>query len=233
MQSTDLGAYGRVVSPNATGGPVDRAAHALCSNQRVRNTGSYQSFSGLGLIIIIVFGSLIIILSLTVETCVATLRRRRARYQPVNNEENADSGGDHREIARIADRMLQLQRMALVAAQPQTKWEGRMDQVPYTANPEARFPLPVRVTGDDFRYGRGEESDGMELKEGGDGSSEDVQQPAVSSVPSIVSPVEEQTVADTGGQDGQESEQVENRNAPLMILEDHELITPNSENLPQ
>ena len=135
------------------------------------------------------------------------MRRRRLRYRLVNNEEKVDGGGECREIARIADRMLQLQRMAIVAAQPQTKWEGRMDQVPHTADPEARFPMPVRLTGDDFRYGRDPASDGVELKESGGSSGEDVRQP--SSTLSMVPPGEEQIVTNTGGDLGHEDQRVE------------------------
>jgi hypothetical protein len=161
-QPADLEPYGRVLSPNRTVGPIDRAAYSLCENQRVRNTGSYQSFSALGLVIILILGTTIIILSLSVESCVATFRkRRRARYARVATSET-ESGNpagnepqDHREIARIADRMLQLQRMALMAAKPEVVWAGRLEPVPYTEDPEVRFTLPVRVSGEDFSYRSG------------------------------------------------------------------------------
>lgn len=175
-QPADLEPYGRVLSPNRTVGPIDRAAYSLCQDQRVRNTGSYQSFSALGLLIILILGTTIIILSLSVESCVATFRkRRRARYARLatSETESGNAAGnaprDHREIARIADRMLQLQRMALLAAKPGVIWAGRLEPVPYTEDPEVWFALPVRVSGEDFSYGSSEdvEAEGGESKESG------------------------------------------------------------------
>lgn len=176
-QPADLEPFGRVVQPNKTGGSIDRASYSLCSNQRVRNTGSYQSFSALGLIIIIVLGTIIIVLSLTVETCVAAYRqRRRSRYQLLHTSENTAAGNapnDHREIARIADRMLQLQRMALVATRPDVRWEGRLEPVPYTEESGVRFGVPVRVSGEEFRYGSGENEEEEENKERDETSNSD------------------------------------------------------------
>jgi hypothetical protein len=192
-QPTDLGPFGSVSAPNATGDPVSKAAHALCSAQRIRNTGAYQSFSTLGLIIVIVLGTTIIILSLTVEFCVASLRKRkRQRYQRLQNKKanddksdknkvNDDKGDDYDdcgEIARIADRRFQLQRMVLVAADPEVLWEGRMDDVPVTADPGVRFLLPRRTADEeDFRYcgAAVAENAVVELKQGSaEGGSEEV-----------------------------------------------------------
>lgn len=255
MQPANLKPYGWVSPPDAKGSPVDRAAYSLCSNQRVRNVESYQSFSGLGLVIIVVLGSLIIILSLTVETCVAELRkRRRTRYHPVNSGEIDGGGHDHREVARIADRMLQLQRMALMTAKPQTKWKGRMSQVPYTADPEMLFPQPVRVIEGDFRYGRGgdTESDGVELKEQGENfGEEDQQQHGSSMLSQAEEQAEEEAATDPGsrqeedpnvplitveadeqGAANPESPQVENPNVLLITVEADERGEPNIENHP-
>lgn len=191
-QPTDLAPYGRVVTPNVTLDPIDKAAYDLCSNQRIRNTGSYQSFSGLGLTIIIALGLTIIILSLSVETCVAWWRRRRrARFERLSDAHDlkAREFDDHREIARIADRTLQLQRMALMGANPDARWEGRLEPVPYAMNPEMRFALLVRVDGEDFRYGPVAVVDeDEEIKE--DRSTEDGQQDGTS-VPLMV-PIDEE-----------------------------------------
>lgn len=77
----------------------------LCANQRVRNRGAYQSFSFLGLMIVICVGLTIMLLSWTAESCIAFIRSRRS----VNKH-------DYREIARVADRKLQLQRLGLTGA---------------------------------------------------------------------------------------------------------------------
>ncbi|KAF2093279.1 hypothetical protein NA57DRAFT_61791 [Rhizodiscina lignyota] len=144
-QPTQL-AEGDIVHPNATLSGLDKAAEVLCSNQRARNIDAYQSFSALGLIIIIVLGLLIIILSLTVADCVTAFRRRRKVQE---------GKADYREIAFVADYTLQLQRMALMATNHQSKWEGLMSNVPYTTDPTAKFSGPTRVvsdTSEDFRY---------------------------------------------------------------------------------
>ena len=153
--------------PSATStDPSDQAARAECFNQRIRNTGAYQSFSAAALLVIIVIGVAIILASWTAECCVATLRRRhRAKYRVLRN-----AGGDafddaldgdaaeYREIARIADRTLQMQRVVLMNVRPDVVWQGTMDSVPCPREQDVRFALPRRVMAeeegneDDFRY---------------------------------------------------------------------------------
>lgn len=192
VQPKDLGPGVTFEPVNAT----DSAAREVCSNLRIKNTGAYQSFSTLGLIIILAIGIPIIVLSWTVEDCVAASRkRRRLRYRRLPNHETADTRSDHndndddrdvdnnnddehinnvnnveeesniilkphpqlpndnREIARVADCILQLQRKALAAASPQTEWEWKMQMVPVTVDPFARFSVPKRVEIE--RSGRG------------------------------------------------------------------------------
>lgn len=110
---------------------TDRATRDFCSNMRIQNTGGYQSFSTLGLIIILALGIPIILLSLILEPCVARFRRGK-RIGP-------------REVARIADSVLQLQRQVLTSAAPEVDWKARTRTVPITIDPTARFPLPRRV----------------------------------------------------------------------------------------
>lgn len=144
--TADLGLYGHVINLDPKSDPISKAAYDLCSNQRIRNTGSYQSFSTLGLVIVISVGTTIIILSLTMELCVVRARKRRRRH---NRESH-----DYREIARIADRKLQLQRVLLMSTEPQGRWARKMEDIPVTDGP-SRFPLPTRVEGgDDFHYSR-------------------------------------------------------------------------------
>ena len=147
----DLGPYGNVSSPDPNLNPTGKAAYELCSNQRIRNTGSYQSFSALGLLIVICIGTLIIVLSLTAESCVASARRRKRQH----GKGGADD--DYREIARVADRKLQLLRLALMSTGVQATWSRTMDQIPITHEP-SRFPLPTRTGNEeDFHYPHVEE----------------------------------------------------------------------------
>ena len=140
----DLGPYGYVVSFNPTGNAVNKAGVNLCSEQRIRNTGGYQTFSFLGLMIVVCVGSLIIILSWIVEPIVGFVRNK------TKNKKH-----DCREIARIADHKLQLQRMALMGVGYEEEWDPKhaMDFVPVTRR-DTLFPLPSRTKtgGDDYRY---------------------------------------------------------------------------------
>lgn len=70
----DLGPSGYIIAPSPAGGAIGLASLDMCSNQRIRNTGAYQSFSFLGLMIVIF---VIMILSWTVEPCVSYIRRKR------------------------------------------------------------------------------------------------------------------------------------------------------------
>lgn len=143
-------------------GSASQAEHDVCSNIRIKNTGGYQSFSTLGLVIILAVGIPIITLSLTIEPCVAALRmRRRLQYQRLHNKEGPDARpnndaslnqnvtyrgrDDDREVARIADCILQLQRKVLASAAPEARWEAKMQIVPVTADSAVRFSFPRRV----------------------------------------------------------------------------------------
>lgn len=152
MQPTDLDP-GTILEPLDS---VVQAEHDVCSNIRIKNTDDYQSFSILGLVIILAVGTPIVMLSLMIEPCVAALRmRRRRQYQHLpdvsNNEKSSEknvshsSRDDDREVARIADCILQLQRKVLTSAAPETDWEAKMQIVPVTTDPDARLPLPRRV----------------------------------------------------------------------------------------
>lgn len=133
----DLGPSGSVIAPNPSGNAIDLASLNLCINQRIRNTGAYQSFSFLGLMIVICVGTTIMVLSWTVESCLAFIRGRRS----VNKH-------DYREISRIADRKLQLQRLALSGAGYSQGWEHVFDLVPVTTR-GCKFPPPTRYKDND------------------------------------------------------------------------------------
>src|SRR5271163_2394949 len=83
------------------------------------------------------------ILSWTVEPCVSFIRRKRS----VNKH-------DYREIARVADRKLQLQRLALTGAGYGQGWEHVFDLVPVTTR-GCEFPPPTRYKDknvEDYHY---------------------------------------------------------------------------------
>jgi hypothetical protein len=130
----DLGPTGSVVAPSPDSDPETQAALDQCSNQRIRNFGAYQSFSFLGLMIVICVGLTILLLSWIVEPMVAFIRSKRRHNKH-----------DYREIARIADRKLQLHRMALQGAGHVQGWdtERTMDEVPVTTR-NTVFPAPLR-----------------------------------------------------------------------------------------
>ena len=119
----DLGPTGSVVAPSSGADAETQAAYDQCSNQRIKNVGGYQSFSFLGLMIVICVGSTIIVLSWIVEPLVAFVRSKRG-----NNKH------DYREIARIADHTLQLQRKAFEGAGFSDGWdpEHLLDVIPIT-----------------------------------------------------------------------------------------------------
>lgn len=124
QDNADFRPYGYVPAPNSSGDPVSRAAASVCSNQRIRNTGGYQSFSVLRLLIITCVGRVIIIFSLTAGVCV--------EYAAKSKRRSHSNGGvnDYKEVARVAHLTLQLQRMALTAAAPSVHWLGDMGHVP-------------------------------------------------------------------------------------------------------
>ena len=165
IQPTEIPATTVKLPSASSADPSDQAARAECSNQRIRNTGAYQSFSAAALVVIIVIGVAIILTSWTAEWCVATLRRRRrAKYRGLRNaggdafNDALDDAAEYREIARIANRTLQMQRMVLVNVRPDVVWQGTMDSVPCPREQDVTFSLPRRVVAakedseDDFRY---------------------------------------------------------------------------------
>ena len=67
-----LGASGVIVRPAAN----DTLAQRLCRSQLIRNSVAVQSFSMLGIILILTLGGFIFILSITMESTVGGLQRR-------------------------------------------------------------------------------------------------------------------------------------------------------------
>lgn len=78
----------RNYQPNPPGDPVwlydppnDLVGLALCGSQLVRNMGDYESFSILGLSLIIGLGGIIILVGFTIDSIVGWLQSPKARYK--------------------------------------------------------------------------------------------------------------------------------------------------------
>jgi hypothetical protein len=91
----DLGPFGYINTPNPNGDAIQKAAASFCSNQRVRNVGSYQSFSFLGVMLVVCVGGVIIVISWSLDRFIEFVRRHSKKNKH-----------DYREIARIADQKL-------------------------------------------------------------------------------------------------------------------------------
>jgi hypothetical protein len=148
VNTGDLGQYGYIMKPDPEGTAEEQALAHFCLNQRVRNTGGYRSFSFLGIMIVVCVGSAIILLSWILEPLVAYLRHS-------SGSSKCRGTRGYREVARIADRKLQLHRMALVGAGYDRIWEQTMDEIPI-ATAGAMMPPPSRrlaPNDDDYHYG--------------------------------------------------------------------------------
>ena len=71
----DLGQTGVIFRPNIS----DELGQRLCKSQSIRNSGQVQSFSILGMSLIVALGALIVIISSTMESTNDAMQRRWAR----------------------------------------------------------------------------------------------------------------------------------------------------------
>ncbi|KAE9375047.1 hypothetical protein N431DRAFT_455753 [Stipitochalara longipes BDJ] len=117
------------------------ALEAQCSQQRVQSTGSYQYFSFLGIIVIIVIAPTIIILSWFLPGCVNRRKDRRDREKNVGKR-----------YAYIADGKLNLLRMAL-EGRGYDKWEEAMSDIPVRKEEWGTF-MPVHKEEETLLYPR-------------------------------------------------------------------------------
>lgn len=113
-----------ILSPSA----ADRAELNVCAGQKVRS-GTYYSFNLFGLLVTLVFGSLIVIINLSLSTCIGLVQRLTKR-------------GIHRMEDWSLDHSLQVQRMAYENL-GLGHWDGKEALVPVTAAGE-RFGKPTR-----------------------------------------------------------------------------------------
>jgi hypothetical protein len=115
----NLGPYGFVTAPESFTDqtPEVRKEFAKqCKTQRIQSSSKVQSFSVLGLVIVVAVTLTLIILSLFLESCVKSSRRKQ-------------STRSHRAVARQLDDKLHLLRMALgKQTSVEKNWEdGRLD----------------------------------------------------------------------------------------------------------
>jgi hypothetical protein len=145
----NLGQYGYIVAPDRTSShPVDKAAVSLCSLQRIRNTGAYQTFSFVRVMITVCVGFFFILLSWTLDWAVVMAKGGRRSRHP------------WRETARVADNKFQLLRKNLVdstvdstsydALRSEDAWDDVKASV-LVAKLGVRFWLP-QPKGDDYYY---------------------------------------------------------------------------------
>ena len=139
----DIGPYGYVTGTDLLSeNEVDKASVRLCSRQRVRNTGAYQTFSFAGVVIVFIVGAAIIVVSWILDWAVGLARRNSPSKSPAH-------------ISRITDGRFQLLRKNLVvsAKGPNSSdpWEDIEDSTP-VAKSDVEFLIPV-WKGDDYHYG--------------------------------------------------------------------------------
>lgn len=119
---TNIGPSGYITKPmdvKASLG-VRESLNVQCRNQRIQSTAEVQSFSLLGLLIVIATTFFCLIASLALEQVVSLMRR--------GSESN-------RSIAREADEKLQLLRMAMAGDKETEGWMSNAWNVPFRMSP--------------------------------------------------------------------------------------------------
>jgi hypothetical protein len=114
--------------------PTDPIQAQMCRNQLVRDPGLHQSFSILGIVLVLALGGIIIVLGLLADTVVGWLQLLTS------------SKAQYRREQWILEHELQLQRSAYEGhgVGGDHRWEGRMDAVPTTATkPHTSAILPA------------------------------------------------------------------------------------------
>ncbi|KAI4276395.1 MAG: hypothetical protein L6R38_005678 [Xanthoria sp. 2 TBL-2021] len=98
--------------------PQTAAERNICNNQIIRKTNGTTSFSVLGVAIILIIGTILIITSWTLDTCVRSIRGKKKSNQ-------------YKSLQWIVDEKLQLQRLAYEEA-GQGRWREGASTVPLT-----------------------------------------------------------------------------------------------------
>lgn len=105
--------------------PNDPIGKEMCRNQMVRQIWGYQSFSVLGIALILVIGGFLILLGMLVDTV--------AGWLPVNHKT------EHRRRQWILEEKLQLQRAAYEGFNFGT-WKDKLEVVPTTTDFDSTIP---------------------------------------------------------------------------------------------
>lgn len=139
--TVDLGPHGTIHSPDANGLPRERVAASFCHNQRVLNTGGYQTFVFSGIMVIVCVGAFIILLSILAPHFL-TWGRRRSLFGKAH---------EYCEIARLADGRWQLLMTALRGSGDNENWVQTLTEHPITSA-DSKFPAPRQVSIDGVQY---------------------------------------------------------------------------------
>ena len=130
----NLGSNGHVITPDEIpdNPPGVRAAYvSQCENQRIQTSSKVQSFSVLGLFIVVTLTCILGVVSLTLQRCVAFVRRKF----------HSDRG-----IARQSDDKLHLLRMAIGDHKGNARWANGPMDIP-TMNIEWMMGRPQILSG--------------------------------------------------------------------------------------
>jgi hypothetical protein len=131
----DLGIYSNISYPGSNGSTENIWKHQ-CDNQKIRNTGGYQTFSVLGIVIIGVVGLFIFFIAkvgLKWSKFVKGIRRKHNRNATEDSKKPKSTGA----LMYAADGKFQLQRMALEEAGYCTgKWKDLDSDYPWTLGSE-------------------------------------------------------------------------------------------------
>ncbi|KAL9089265.1 MAG: hypothetical protein Q9165_005833 [Trypethelium subeluteriae] len=99
--SASLGSNAEVSFPDANSNTID-IWKSQCANQKICNSGKYQTFSVFGLMFVVCFGIFVVLVSIRLKGQISYFRRRGDNWR-----------NSKREVAYVADDKFQLQRMAL------------------------------------------------------------------------------------------------------------------------
>lgn len=124
-----------VVQPEDWFNFSSNAMRDLCSQQLVRSTEEYQSFSLEGIVIVIVVSSTLIIVSFTLEWCVFLPKRRQ----------HPEGKRRYKRLAYASDGQLQLLRMAL-EKEGYVDWHDKLDDVPFRFSRDSSTQKDIRST---------------------------------------------------------------------------------------
>jgi hypothetical protein len=120
---------GQIEDLYTPGDPNSTVMGTLCNSQKVKSTGEYQNFSVLGLCCILIGGSIIMLLSLNIETLAWYVQSKMNRGEEGRRQWMADSN-------------FQVQRM-LYEGRGYEKWKGQKDAVPVYLGDNLQFPVEL------------------------------------------------------------------------------------------